>query len=162
MISIDTKKKELVGDFKAVGRELAPKGAPIPVRVYDFRDPILGKAITYGIYDLADDTGWVNVGIDHDTAQFAVASIRGWWEHLRRERYPKATSLTITADCGGSNAAPAPGCGRPSSSGSPTRPGFRSRSATSRPEPASGTASSIASSASSARTGAGSRSSAVR
>jgi len=103
VISVDTKKKELVGDFKAVGRELAPKGSPVPVRVHDFRDPVLGKAIPYGIYDLGDDTGWVNVGIDHDTAQFAVASIRGWWEHLGRERYPEATSLTITADCGGSN-----------------------------------------------------------
>jgi transposase len=105
VISVDTKKKELVGDFKAVGREPAPKGSPVPVRVHDFRDPVLGKAIPYGIYDLGDDTGWVNVGIDHDTAQFAVASIRGWWEHLGRERYPEATSLTITADCGGSNGA---------------------------------------------------------
>lgn len=103
VISVDTKKKELVGDFKAVGRELRPKGSPIPVRVHDFRDPVLGKAIPYGIYDLADDTGWVAVGIDHDTAQFAVASIRGWWEHLGRQRYPEATTLTITADCGGSN-----------------------------------------------------------
>ena len=75
MISVDTKKKELVGDFKAVGRELRPKGQPIPVRVHDFKDPVLGKAIPYGIYDLADDTGWVNVGVDNDTAQFAVASI---------------------------------------------------------------------------------------
>jgi transposase len=103
VISVDTKKKELVGDFKAVGRELRPKGSPIPVRVHDFRDPALGKAIPYGIYDLASDEGWVSVGIDHDTAQFAVASIRGWWEHLGRARYPGASSLTITADCGGSN-----------------------------------------------------------
>ena len=103
VISVDTKKKELVGDFKAVGRELRPKGSPIPVRVHDFKDPLLGKAIPYGIYDLADDTGWVSVGIDNDTARFAVASIRGWWEHLGRARYPKATTLTITADCGGSN-----------------------------------------------------------
>ena len=103
VISVDTKKKELVGDFKNAGRELAPKGAPVPVRVHDFRDPVLGRAVPYGIYDLAEDTGWVNVGIDNDTAQFAVASIRGWWEHLGRERYPKATTLTITADCGGSN-----------------------------------------------------------
>ncbi len=103
VISVDTKKKELVGDFKNGGRELRPTGSPIPVRVHDFRDPVLGKAIPYGIYDLAEDTGWVNLGIDNDTAQFAVASIRGWWEHLGRERYPQATHLTITADCGGSN-----------------------------------------------------------
>jgi transposase len=103
VISVDTKKKELVGDFKNGGRELRPKGQPIPVRVHDFRDPLLGKAIPYGIYDLAADEGWVAVGIDHDTARFAVASIRGWWEHLGRERYPKATTLTITADCEGSN-----------------------------------------------------------
>jgi transposase len=103
VISVDTKKKELVGDFKNGGRELRPKGDPIPVRVHDFKDPELGKAIPYGIYDLADDTGFVSVGISHDTAEFSVASIRGWWEHLGRERYPDATSLTITADCGGSN-----------------------------------------------------------
>jgi transposase len=103
VISVDTKKKELVGDFKNGGRELRPKGSPVPVRVHDFKDEELGKAIPYGIYDLADDTGWVSVGIDHDTAQFAVASIRGWWEHLGRQRYPDASSLTITADCGGSN-----------------------------------------------------------
>jgi transposase len=103
VISVDTKKKELVGDFKNGGRELRPKGSPVPVRVHDFKDQQLGKAIPYGIYDLADDTGWVSVGIDHDTAQFAVASIRGWWEHLGRQRYPDASSLTITADCGGSN-----------------------------------------------------------
>jgi transposase len=103
VISVDTKKKELVGDFKNGGRELRPKGSPVPVRVHDFRDPELGKAIPYGIYDLGDDSGWVSVGIDHDTAQFAVASIRGWWEQLGSERYPDATTLTITADCGGSN-----------------------------------------------------------
>ena len=103
VISVDTKKKELVGDFKNGGRELRPKGSPVPVRVHDFRDPELGKAIPYGIYDLADDSGWVNVGIDHDTAQFAVASIRGWWEQLGSQRYPDANTLTITADCGGSN-----------------------------------------------------------
>ena len=102
VISVDTK-KELVGDFKAVGRELRPKGSPIPVRVHDFKDPALGKAIPYGIYDLAQDTGWVSVGIDNDTAQFAVASIRSWWEHLGSARYPHASSLTLTADCGGSN-----------------------------------------------------------
>jgi Rhodopirellula transposase DDE domain len=103
VVSVDTKKKELVGDFKNGGREWRPKGEPVPVRVHDFRDPELGKAIPYGIYDLTNDQGWVNVGIDHDTAQFAVASIQGWWERLGRDRYPQATQLTITADCGGSN-----------------------------------------------------------
>jgi transposase len=103
VISVDTKKKELVGDFKNGGRELRPKGSPVPVRVHDFKDAELGKAIPYGIYDLATDEGWVSVGVDHDTAQFAVASIRSWWEHLGRERYPQARTLTITADCGGSN-----------------------------------------------------------
>jgi transposase len=102
-ISVDTKKKELVGDFKNGGREWRPMGSPDPVRVHDFKDKELGKAIPYGIYDLANDEGWVNVGIDHDTAQFAVASIAGWWEHLGRRRFPSATVLTITADCGGSN-----------------------------------------------------------
>ncbi|MDQ3728826.1 MAG: ISAzo13 family transposase [Actinomycetota bacterium] len=103
VISVDTKKKELVGDFKNAGREWRPQGRPVPVRVHDFKDPELGKAIPYGIYDLADDSGWVNVGVDHDTAQFAVASISGWWERLGAERYPDASTLTITADCGGSN-----------------------------------------------------------
>ncbi len=103
VISVETKKKELVGDFKNQGREWRPKGSPIPVRVHDFKDKDLGKAIPYGVYDLADDSGWVAVGIDHDTAQFAVASIAGWWQQLGRARYPDATSLTITADCGGSN-----------------------------------------------------------
>lgn len=103
VISVDTKKKELVGDFKNAGREWRPKGKPVPVRVHDFKDPELGKAIPYGVYDLADDTGWVSVGIDHDTAAFAVSSIRSWWEHLGHERYPQAKRLTITADCGGSN-----------------------------------------------------------
>ncbi len=103
VISVDTKKKELVGDFKALGAELRPKGSPIPVRVHDFKDKALGKAIPYGIYDLAEDAGWVNVGIDNDTAEFSVASIRSWWAQLGSERYPEATTLTITADCGGSN-----------------------------------------------------------
>ena len=102
-ISVDTKKKELVGDFKNAGRELRPKGRPIPVRMHDFKDPELGKAIPYGVYDLAQDEGWVNVGIEADTAQFAVASIQSWWEQLGSERYPDARSLVITADCGGSN-----------------------------------------------------------
>jgi transposase len=103
VISVDTKKKELVGDFKNAGREWRPKGSPELVRSHDFKDKDLGKAIPYGIYDLASDEGWVAVGIDHDTAQFAVNSIRSWWLHLGRERYPNAATLTITADCGGSN-----------------------------------------------------------
>jgi len=103
VISVDTKKKDLVGDFKNPGREWQPKGEPELVRSHDFKDKELGKAIPYGIHDLADDTGWVNVGIDDDTAQFAVASIRSWWQHLGSARYPNATTLTITADCGGSN-----------------------------------------------------------
>jgi len=103
IISIDCKKKELVGDFKNAGREWRPKGEPELVRVHDFKDKQLGKAIPYGVYDIAADQGWVNVGIDHDTAQFAVNSIRGWWEHLGHSRYPNATRLQLTADCGGSN-----------------------------------------------------------
>jgi transposase len=103
VISVDTKKKELIGDFKNGGREWRPKGKPELVRTHDFKDKELGKAIPYGIYDLGSDEGWVSVGIDHDTAQFAVAAIGGWWEQLGAERYPNATTLTITADCGGSN-----------------------------------------------------------
>jgi len=103
VISVDTKKKELVGDFKNGGREWHSKGQPVEVRTHDFKDPELGKAIPYGIYDLANNEGWVSVGVDHDTAAFAVASIRCWWEHLGRQRFPSATVLTITADCGGSN-----------------------------------------------------------
>ncbi len=103
VISVDTKKKELVGDFKNGGREWRPKGEPELVRVHDFKDKQLGKAIPYGIYDIGTDQGWVNVGIDHDTAQFAVNSIRSWWEHLGQPRYPHASRLQITADCGGSN-----------------------------------------------------------
>jgi hypothetical protein len=104
-ISVDTKKKELVGDFKNGGRELRSKGAPEPVRVHDFEIPELGKVAPYGVYDIAANTGWVNVGVDHDTAAFAVESIRRWWRGLGRQRYPAATRLLITADCGGSNGA---------------------------------------------------------
>jgi hypothetical protein len=103
VISIDTKKKELIGDYKAVGRELQPTGVPVQVQGHDFPDPNVPKAIPYGVYDIANDEGWVNVGISADTAQFSVASIRAWWEHLGRERFPNAKTLTITADCGGSN-----------------------------------------------------------
>ena len=103
VISVDTKKKELVGDFKNAGREWRPKGQPELVRVHDFKDKQLGKAIPYGVYDIAANQGWVSVGIDHDTAQFAVNSIRSWWAHLGQQRYPDAKRLQITADCAGSN-----------------------------------------------------------
>ena len=102
-ISVDTKKKELVGVFKNGGREWRPAGSPEAVRVHDFVDPTLGRASPYGVYDIAADKGWVSVGIDHDTAAFAVNAIRSWWNAMGRERYPKAHSLTITADGGGSN-----------------------------------------------------------
>jgi hypothetical protein len=103
VISIDTKKKELVGDFKNGGREWRPQGAPERVRVHDFVDKTLGKAIPYGVYDVANNQGWVSVGIDHDTAAFAVASIRRWWQEMGDRRFPRATRLLITADGGGSN-----------------------------------------------------------
>jgi hypothetical protein len=102
-ISVDTKKKELVGDFKNGGREWRPHGQPEEVRVHDFQDKTLGKAIPYGVYDILNNQGWVNVGIDHDTAQFAVHSIRRWWRQMGERRFPRATELLITADGGGSN-----------------------------------------------------------
>jgi hypothetical protein len=102
-ISVDTKKKELVGDFKNGGREWRPQGQPEEVRVHDFQDKTLGKAIPYGVYDILNNQGWVNVGIDHDTAQFAVNSIRRWWTQMGQRRFPRATELLITADGGGSN-----------------------------------------------------------
>lgn len=103
VISVDTKKKELVGDFKNAGREFRPKGEPQKVRVHDFLIPELGKASPYGVYDLTHNVGWVNVGIDHDTSSFAVESIRRWWYTMGYEIYPKADKLLITADSGGSN-----------------------------------------------------------
>jgi len=102
-ISIDTKKKELVGEFNNPGREWHAHGQPPAVNTYDFPSMADGKAIPYGIYDIAEDTGFVSVGIDRDTAQFSVAAITAWWDQLGRQRYPDATSLVITADCGGSN-----------------------------------------------------------
>jgi len=102
-ISVDTKKKELIGDFKNAGREWRPSGEPEEVRVHDFLDKNLGKAIPYGVYDMIHNQGWVSVGIDHDTAQFAVNSIRRWWKRMGRRRFPRATKLLITADGGGSN-----------------------------------------------------------
>jgi DDE family transposase len=103
VISVDTKKKELVGDFKNAGREYRPAGDPEKVRVHDFLIKELGRAVPYGVYDLAANAGWVNLGIDHDTAAFAVHSIRRWWNEIGRTRYPHATRLLITADGGGSN-----------------------------------------------------------
>jgi transposase len=102
-ISVDTKKKELVGDFKNGGREWRPAGEPEEVRVHDFLDKKLGKAIPYGVYDLARNAGWVCVGIDHDTAAFAVNTIRRWWRTMGRRAYRTARSLLIVADSGGSN-----------------------------------------------------------
>jgi transposase len=105
VISVDTKKKELVGDFKNGGRELRPQGNPEPVRVHDFIDKELGRATPYGIYDVGLNSGWVSVGVDHDTAEFAVATIRRWWRSMGSQTYPHATRLLITADSGGSNGA---------------------------------------------------------
>jgi hypothetical protein len=102
-VSVDTKKKELVGRFKNAGQAWRPQGNPEKVKVHDFLDPEKGKAIPYGVYDLGRNLGWVSVGVDHDTAAFAVATIRRWWRGLGRNHYPRATSLLITADSGGSN-----------------------------------------------------------
>ena len=102
-ISVDTKKKELVGDFKNPGQEWRPKGNPEPVRVHDFLIPEQGKAIPYGVYDLQRNEGWVSVGIDHDTGSFAVNAIRRWWKVMGRPAYGAAPALLITADAGGSN-----------------------------------------------------------
>lgn len=103
VISVDTKKKELVGDFKNGGREYRPKASPETVQVHDFIDPRLGRAVPYGVYDIADNKGWVSVGADHDTASFAVHAIERWWLSMGKSRYPKASRLMITADGGGSN-----------------------------------------------------------
>jgi len=103
VVSVDTKKKELVGEFKNAGEEWEPQGQPKQVKVHDFPDKKLGKAIPYGVYDLASNEGWVSVGIDHDTARFAAASIRRWWQEMGCSRFPRATKLMITADGGGSN-----------------------------------------------------------
>jgi transposase len=103
VISVDTKKKELVGQFKNVGKEWQPKGEPERVEIHDFASPEFPKVIPYGVYDIGKNMGWVNVGTDHDTASFAVASIRRWWFGMGREIYPRAADLLICADCGGSN-----------------------------------------------------------
>ena len=103
VVSVDTKKKELVGQFRNGGREWQPKGQPEGVKVYDFAKKDLGKAIPYGIYDQTANTGWVSVGIDHDTAEFAVETMRRWWRNMGSRVYPRAKRLLITADGGGSN-----------------------------------------------------------
>lgn len=105
VISVDTKKKELVGNYRNGGTDYRPKGDPRRVKVHDFIDKELGKVAPYGVYDIAANSGWVSVGITHDTAQFAVSAIRTWLEKMGRQRYPNARELTITADCGGSNGA---------------------------------------------------------
>jgi Rhodopirellula transposase. len=154
VVSVDTKKKEQIGNFAGAGREWRPAGDPVRVRDHDFAALATGaKVAPYGVYDLAANTGWVNVGIDHDTAVFAVESIRRWWRGAGADGYPNATRLLITADAGGSNshrsrvfkaelAALAP------------RPAWTSPSATSRPAPRSGTRSSTGCSATSPTTGA--------
>ena len=103
VISVDTKKKELIGNYKNSGAEWQKKGEPVQVLVHDFADQDKGRIIPYGIYDLSQNAGWVNVGISHDTAEFAVASIRQWWLNMGEKLYPEAAELLITADCGGSN-----------------------------------------------------------
>lgn len=105
VISVDTKKKELVGAFARGGREWQPSGDPVRVRVHDFIDDTLGKVIPYGVYDLARNTGWVSIGVDHDTPAFAVESIARWWRYMGKKTYPDARELLITADAGGSNSA---------------------------------------------------------
>ena len=103
VVSVDTKKKELVGQFRHGGREWYPQGQPAEVEVHDFPSKTLGKVIPYGVYDEATNTGWVSVGVDHDTAEFAVETVRRWWRHMGSRVYPKAKRLLITADGGGSN-----------------------------------------------------------
>lgn len=103
VISVDTKKRELVGEYKNNGREWQPKGIPTEVDTHDFENKLLGHAIPFGVYDTADNSGWVSVGITRDTSQFAVNSIRCWWEEMGKELYPEAFELTVTADSGGSN-----------------------------------------------------------
>ena len=103
VISVDTKKKELVGNFKNGGREWHPQGQPVEVQIHDFQDPELGKAIPYGVYDVTHNEGWVSVGVNHDTAEFAVEAIARWWHKMGRRRFPRSRELLITADSGGSN-----------------------------------------------------------
>ena len=103
VVSVDTKKKELVGRFKNAGREWQPQGSPEPVNTHDFPDEELGKGIPYGVYEVGANRGWVSVGVDHDTAEFATATIRSWWDRMGSKSYPEARELLIMADSGGSN-----------------------------------------------------------
>ena len=103
VISVDAKKKELIGPYQQQGQEWQPSGQPKAVNIYDFPDPKVGKGIPYGVFDWSRNAGWVSVGVDHETARFAVESIRRWWLHMGREVYPEATELLLTADGGGSN-----------------------------------------------------------
>ena len=103
VISVDTKKKELIGPFKNAGREWQKKGEPVEVNMHDFPDPELGKVIPYGVYDIGRNEGWVSVGVSHDTAQFAVEAIRRWWRQMGRRAYPTAPEMLLTADGDGSN-----------------------------------------------------------
>ena len=121
MISVDTKKKELIGPFKNGGSDDRPKGSPEAVNGHDFADKTLGKVAPYGIYDPVDNRGWVSLGIDHDTAEFAVNAIRTWHEQIGSVRYRGSDRLLITADCGGSNGARVR-LWRPSCRSWPTRP----------------------------------------
>jgi hypothetical protein len=146
VVSVDTKKKELVGRYANGGREWQPAGQPERVLVHDFPDEELGKAIPYGVYDLGSGAGWVSVGTDHDTAAFAVATLRRWWEQVDRVAYPQAERLLVTTDAGGSNGYRVR-CGRPSWPDSRPRRTLRSLCAISRPAPPSGTRSSIGCSA---------------
>ena len=155
VISVDTKKKELVGQFKNAGREWQPTGQPEAVLVHDFPTDACGKAIPYGVYDMTRNEAWVSVGCDHDTPAFAVASIRQWWKRMGRRAHPDATALFITADAGGSNGYRALGPGNWNSSSSPMRATSAYASVTSLRGPASGTRSSIGCSVTSPRTGAG-------
>ena len=138
VVSVDAKKKELVGQFTNGGRDYRPAGPPVPANVHDFLDPTLGKAIPYGVYDLGANSGWVSVGCDHDTAAFAVATLRNWWDHEGAAAYPHADRLLTTAD-GGSNGTRLRGPGRANWPPSPPPPASTSPSATCRPAPASGT-----------------------
>jgi hypothetical protein len=126
VISVDTKKRELVGGFKNGGREWEPVGQPTEVDVHDFPGAAAGVVLRYGVYDMGANTGWVNVGTDHDTAVFAVESIRRWWRQVGADTYPTAGRLLVTADGGGSNGSRLRLWGRPNWPASPTRPACRS------------------------------------
>jgi hypothetical protein len=154
VISIDTKKKEQVGLYAQKGTEWRARGDPRRVRDHDFPDPRGGKAIPYGVYDLGDNSGFVNVGTDHDTAAFAAESVRRWWQALGKARYPGARRMLVTCDAGGSNGYRARAWKAELARFAARSAGWRSRSATSRPGQASGTRSSTGCSATSPAPGA--------